>query len=262
MDLREAFPLLPGTITAFVGGGGKTTLIQGLGDLLGRDGLKVVMTTTTRAYLPEGGRRIVRAEADLPRALGETSPVALVPLPPGVSKGPGLPPGAVETLLASGVADHILVEADGSRGRPFKGYQPGEPVVPKSAATVIPVLGVDLLGRTLGPGSVLRPERLAEVGLRVGEVCGVEEAAILFGHLLDLLEAMGSTPRVIPFLNKVEGERREGAARHLAREILRREDAAIERVIIGSVREDRFEAVTRGGGSSPPLLPSAPPPPS
>lgn len=248
MKIDEAFGLKRGTITSVVGGGGKTTLIGALAASLAGRGLRVVTTTTTRAYLPGSGEagKIVRSEGDLPSALSETSPVALVPLPEGVAKGPGLSPESVERILRSGVADHILVEADGSRGRPFKCYRSDEPVVPPGTATVIAVFGTDLLGEVMGPGNCLRAEKLPGIGLEAGRVCGEEEGGVLLGALLGILRDLGPYQRVIPFLNKVE-EGRAVPARALAERVLRMEEPGVSRVILGSLRTGLFQEVSPGG---------------
>ena len=42
----------------------------------------------------------------------------------------GLSPASVDRLWAHGLADYLVVEADGSRGLPFKAFGPHEPQVP------------------------------------------------------------------------------------------------------------------------------------
>ena len=48
MKLYEAFEVVPGDVVAFIGAGGKTSTLIGLGYELAEDGWRVLATTTTR----------------------------------------------------------------------------------------------------------------------------------------------------------------------------------------------------------------------
>ena len=58
------------------------------------------------------------------------------------------------------VVDHVLVEADGSRQRPFKAPAEYEPVIPSSITLMLSVIGADALGRVIGD-QCHRPLRVA-----------------------------------------------------------------------------------------------------
>ena len=132
-------------VVALIGGGGKTTLLYGLGDWLARQGERVLLTTTTHlGYDPA----VVSPDspAELNRALA-----------PGRAVLAGRPDGAGHKLTGIpadwyGVleADHILVEADGSRGLPLKYHRPFEPVVPPGTGLLIELAGLTALGRPVG----------------------------------------------------------------------------------------------------------------
>jgi len=57
----------------------------------------------------------------------------------------------------SGLADYVLVEADGSKGHPFKAHAAYEPVIPKGTGRTILVTGASAFMRPIGK-AVHRPE--------------------------------------------------------------------------------------------------------
>jgi len=67
------------------------------------------------------------------------------------------------------VADNAVVEADGSRRKPFKAPLDYEPVVPSRTTMVIACVGGEAIGMTIADGCQ-RPERVAAIA-----DCGVED---------------------------------------------------------------------------------------
>lgn len=139
-------------LVAFVGAGGKTTLLGALQRALTERGWRVLVTTTTRigadqvAQLP--GCWVVGRDGD--KLLG-----------------PG--PDEVGAAWAGGRWDAVLVEADGARSRLVKAPAAHEPVIPSRATHVVAVLAADALDRVIAEVAH-RPERVAAV---VG--CGTDE---------------------------------------------------------------------------------------
>lgn len=141
---------------ALVGGGGKTTLVHALGDQL--DG-RVVLTTTTKMGADE--------HRDLPVLLDPPASDVIA----AASSGPVMVWSRIDGQKAIGVGptrcddwfaavDHVVVEADGSRGRPFKAPSEFEPVIPSTATHVVHVIGADALGRVIAD-QCHRPLRVA-----------------------------------------------------------------------------------------------------
>ncbi|MCR4870886.1 MAG: putative selenium-dependent hydroxylase accessory protein YqeC [Atopobiaceae bacterium] len=142
MELAEKLHIEPG-ITAVIGSGGKTTLLERLADELSGT---VVFATSTR-ILPFPG---------IPT-------VACPPLPARVScvgepaeNGKLAAPTCGFDAL-SAAADYVLVEADGSRRLPLKAHAPWEPVIPDGSIQTILVVGASGFGKPVG-SAVHRPE--------------------------------------------------------------------------------------------------------
>ena len=102
-------------VTAIIGGGGKTTLMETLAGELSKKG-RVIITTSTHIRRPEWYETLLNAdEAAVSAALRRSSIVCV-----GEEAEDGklcAPKLGFETLAQ--LADHVLVEADGSKGLPL-----------------------------------------------------------------------------------------------------------------------------------------------
>lgn len=161
-DLAAALDLGPHELVSLVGGGGKTTLLFALGRQLGP---RTVMTTTTRMGRDQtGGHPVVVAptDADLIAALDRHRAVLVRGSEDG-SKAGGVTPETCDRWFAevAGV-DHVVVEADGSRQRPFKAPRPLEPVIPGRTTLHLACVGAGALGRVIAD-TCHRPLRVAAV---------------------------------------------------------------------------------------------------
>jgi len=153
VTLSEAL-CVPRGITAFVGGGGKTTAIRRLAMELSERG-RVLVSTTTRIYPPEFPTLIDPAPAALREAFEQRAIVAA-----GSAQGEKLgPPENLAELCA--LADYALIEADGARRLPLKAPAAHEPVIPEGARLVVAVAGIDGAGRPIS--LVHRPELYARL---------------------------------------------------------------------------------------------------
>ena len=163
-------------VICVIGGGGKTTLIDILAHEIS-DCSKVIVATTTHMY-PLNDIRLISSPCsykDLEAAFEYTNVIQT-----GLLDDNGkLTPSDValsDTLL---VADYVLLEADGSKGKPLKAHLQHEPVIPKETSLVIEVVGSDGFNKKISsvchryerfcelckskPDDVVTPERLASV---------------------------------------------------------------------------------------------------
>ena len=110
----------------------------------------------------------------------------------------------MERLAA--LAEYVIVEADGSAGRPVKAHAPHEPVVPALANQTVMVVGASGFGRPVSEAAH-RPERYARLaGVSPDEPVSPEtEAAVL--------AAEGRHGRV--YINQADTPERLSAARNL-----------------------------------------------
>ncbi len=118
---------VPRGITSIVGGGGKTTLLLRLARELCEAGMRVVVTTSTHIFPPEGIPTLT--DGTLAEASALLKREGLVCLGTPVEKGKLAAPKFAFAELAK-IADYVLVEADGAKGLPLKAPAEHEPVIP------------------------------------------------------------------------------------------------------------------------------------
>ena len=239
--LPEAFALRPrGERIAFVGGGGKTSLLFALAQALpGRR----LLTTTTRIFAAQmklaqavifATESTERIEKEIGEALDRFGICLVVGNVTG-DKAVGLPPVQVDLWGNRPDVDFVLVEADGSRMRPIKAPAAHEPVIPSTATVVVPVVGIDALD---GRFSQITHRSEIAAGLLQWSVfsdrLSVEDVAQLIAHPQGGLKGVPEGARVVPFINKVETAAQLQAARQIAQQLLR--SPRIERIVIGAVQ--------------------------
>lgn len=200
-DVAEALDLGPHELVALTGGGGKTTLLFELGRRLrGR----IVLTTTTKMGRDRTGDFPVLYSPTDDELLGvlEDERVVLVWATTSGHKAVGVAPAACDRWMA--LADHVVAEVDGSRGRPFKAPRPLEPVIPDAATTVVSVIGADALGRVIWD-QCHRPMRVAALaGCSPFDRLSPAAAATTLDHANGGRQGVPSSARFIVVVNKVD----------------------------------------------------------
>lgn len=231
-------------LVCLTGGGGKTTLMYALARRLAGGGARVLVTTSTRILRPGPGSADALFECESPDAVSiPDRPCVVVAARPNTGgRNPehlrGFTPHELDLLWSRGVADWILVEADGAAGRPLKAPSEKEPVIPSVCGVVIAVAGLSGVGRHFTDTRVFRPGPFAELsGLSPGDVVTPEALARVICHERGLFkETPGHAVRLV-FLNQADmpGARKAGLA---VGEALRGcREGRIRAVCIGSARE-------------------------
>nr|MBC7244320.1 putative selenium-dependent hydroxylase accessory protein YqeC [Chloroflexota bacterium] len=264
MQLWEALQVHKGDVISFVGAGGKTTAMCRLGRELVSLGWHVIVTTTTMIRPPSLGPMedlVVSSDPAealclVKESLHHNSLITLAAQRLETeNKLKGIDLGLVETLI--NLADAIIIEADGAKGRSLKAPAAYEPVVPIETTLFVPVVGVDVVGSTLGEEAVHRPQLVAELtGLTPGEVINASVLAKLLVHEQGALKGAPAHARVMPFINKVQDDRALAIARQIARQI--KAASPLDRVLIGAAATDnpvmecwrRVSAVVLAAGAS------------
>ena len=190
-------------VTAIIGGGGKTTLMETLAGELSKKG-KVIITTTTHICRPKQYETLLDADEAAVSAALERSGIVCVASQAESSKlcAPRLSMGTLAQL-----ADFVLVEADGAKRLPLKAHAPHEPVIPPEANQTILVVGASGFGRPMRESVHRAPIAAQALGVSEETVVTPE----LWAKFLNL-EALHT--RVL--VNQTENEPERQTARALA----------------------------------------------
>ena len=230
-------------VVAFTCSGCKTTAMFRLAAELIARGARVLITTSTHIYPPDAQQFPATVMEDSLETLVRGARSALnlhlaVVLARGLGadgKLVGIDPGWIEQLPKQLQVTHLLVEADGSRGRPFKAPAAHEPVIPPSADLVVPVVGLSVIGQALAEVFVHRPERVAALaGCRLGDTVSPSLVASVLRHPLGSTRGASAHARVVELLNQADDESRLRAGCEVARELIER---GAERVVIAALRQ-------------------------
>lgn len=225
--ILRAFGIVRGDVVAVVGAGGKTTLVYRMASEARACGLRVLVTTTTHMGTMDEevtGPVLVDVEsADTLVALGEAlareGRATLLGRRVRPDKLEGIAPARVDMLAP--LADLVLVEADGARGRSLKVPAPHEPVIPGSTTLVVVVCGMDALGQPLDEERAHRMELVrAATGVEAGEAVDEDCLAAALRHQDGYPSRIPPRARAGVFLNKAEDDAALDAAARLAARLI------------------------------------------
>jgi probable selenium-dependent hydroxylase accessory protein YqeC len=185
---------------------------------LRRRGLSVVTTCTTHMQLPTSGGTaaplvVVEEEANwlatVKARLGQYGSVTVIENRTRADKLRGLDPVMIDPLRS--LADCVVIEADGARGRSLKAPADHEPVIADETTLSVVIVGLDVLGEPLHERFVHRVEvvkRLAKAPPASEVTNDVVVAAVVAGYFPKLPRH----GRRLVLLNKASDDRLKAAS--------------------------------------------------
>ena len=182
--LADALQLDPqGELISLVGGGGKTTTLFTLGDQLTGT---TVLTTTTKmgAEQSKDYPALIDPTDDELRERLDSDRRALVWKAADDRRAIGVPATTCDRWFE--IAVNVVVEADGSRKRPFKAPAAHEPVIAESTTLLIACIGASAFGRPIAD-SCHRPNLVAALA-----ACNMSDLLTPARAAAVLLDANGS----------------------------------------------------------------------
>ncbi len=230
----NAFGIRRKDVVSIIGAGGKTSLMFHLAREAKEQGMKVLVTTSTKIRVPEADQY---DSIDLSGKLFTDCDI----VEPGIYVG-GLPDKdstkitqARSDILAwqCKTFDLVLIEADGAAEKSLKGWKTTEPVIPDSTSVTIGVIDIQTIGNVITENSVHRLEIFSELtGADPGDTMEI-------GHLLRMIvhdnglfgKALG---REILFINKVESAKSQHNA-----DLLQKQMEGLT-MVAGSLHEARL----------------------
>lgn len=204
-------------VTAFIGSGGKTSLLR----YLARELPGTVLLCTSTHIFPYDDLPLLTSpsQEELSAAFSHERVICAGVLEPETGKLTALP------YALTGLADFVLCEADGSRGLPLKAHAPYEPVIPPETVRTVQVMGLSGLGKSI--------REAAHRSARYAALCGAEESAPVTPELAAAV-LLAENLADIYYLN--QAEENMDAARELAARLGRP-------CVAGSIREEWFRCL-------------------
>ncbi|MDJ0923651.1 MAG: selenium cofactor biosynthesis protein YqeC [Acidimicrobiia bacterium] len=206
-------------LISLVGGGGKSTVLFGLGSELAAAGRRVILTTTTKMGREQAMlARTICWSADTRsanEALDKPGPVMLLTAGDD-HKVTGPAPEVVDRLFREAGADFVIVEADGSWQRPLKAPAAHEPVVPSTTTTVLILMGAGAVGRPLNEVTHRVEEAVRFTSLPPDHILTVEDCARILVHPDGALRVCPPQSRVLVAVSRIRTTEHVASAKRLS----------------------------------------------
>ncbi|MFQ2064586.1 selenium cofactor biosynthesis protein YqeC [Aeromonas sp. R5-4] len=199
------------TLISLCGAGGKTSTLFWLAEYFYKQGKRVLITTTTRMFLPAPSHyRELIIETDPVRQLtrcqalpDEPTLVALFShIDQASGKVAGPTPQQIDLIKGQQRFDLILVEADGAHHKLLKVPALHEPCIPHQSDWVIALLGGAMVGANAEPAQIHRwAELQALCGIEAGDPLDWALFHQLLSHPEGLFKGTPARARRIWFIN-------------------------------------------------------------
>ncbi len=208
ISLAQALRIERGAIVSFVGGGGKTTSMFRLASEL-CSALRVVTTTTTHISEDQARSAAVSIQPEdldkLGAHLDRLGNCLIIGPPDGKGRVTGVSKEFIAALHNRPDVDVIVIEADGSRSRPFKAPGEHEPVVSELTTILVPIAGLNVIGLPLNEDNVHRAELVSSlIGAPLGRPIAEETVSRILAHPQGGARHLPAGARLVPMLNKAD----------------------------------------------------------
>ncbi|APH18525.1 putative selenium-dependent hydroxylase accessory protein YqeC [Clostridium botulinum] len=244
MFISDILNLKKRSIISIVGAGGKTSLMLNLSEEL-RPYNKVLSTTTTKIYTPN------KTSYDF-MCIGEKNCYIYDHLKKnGVyvygkfinsdNKLIGFSKNFLDEKFK--YFDYSILEADGSKKKPIKGWRDDEPVICKNTNKTIGVLDITCINKIINDFNVHRVSYFLKItNGKLGEKISIPMISSLVTHPLGLFK--GSLGERILFINKVENQHNIFLSYELIKHLLSISSPFIDKIVIGSLKEKNYKLIS------------------
>jgi len=225
-------------IVSITGCGGKTTLLYKLGEELKM--FPVLLSTTTKMFPPKDGQVDYWYKESEQSLYTKGSLLAgryyISAYDQQLKKCTAISPLLLKEIYPKFYA--AIVEADGSRGLPIKGYAINEPCILTDTTLTIGMVSIESIGKRVGDDVVLRTEKFCDmIGVRRGEIITATHIGQWIAHDKGIFK--GSQGRKILFFNRIGSMRDEKIVKDIIQEIPK--DFQIDGIIYGSLKRGKYQ---------------------
>lgn len=237
-------------LICLVGGGGKTSIMFRIAGELAAQGMSVLVTTTTAIFYPEESfyDRMVVSEKETPELFTVAKKSEVTVFGAKVSsegKLLGVNPGFLDHLFLQDIFDCIIVEGDGSKGRPIKAPAVHEPVLPSQTTKHLGIIGLDSIEKPVSGTFVHRPELFCSItGCLEGDLIDAELVARLVAHNEGLFKGTPEKAEKYLILNKADRVPEKKSAFDIVGKLAEK-GCSLDGIITSSIRETEFHNAIR-----------------
>ena len=239
MQLIDYLNIAEGSVVAVIGCGGKTSFIELLADRL-RDKKTLVSTTTKMFPMKIDGITSCETPEQCVGHEPHTGVQCFGVLNPASGKLEALPADVLAGLVPR--YDISLLEADGSRGLPCKGWLTEEPVVPDYCTHTVGIVTMNALGKQAAENVVHRlPEFLTLTGLSAGDTITLQTLETMVCGPRGMFHS--SAGRLLLLVNQVEDDTTAHTAILFLQGIKEKYPNRYIKLLYGSVHLDSWQEV-------------------
>ena len=232
--LHEILELEKKDTVVVTGAGGKTSFCLTLCEEL-KGQSRVIFTTTTKIFLPEVRKnyKIYVGDEFLYKDLAENG--AYITGKEENEQGKLLPFNLDEIDSFKEKGDYLIIEGDGSRMRPLKGWNETEPVFVKRTDKTVGVITIKSLGLKINDENIHR----LELFLKISKA--EKDENVTKQHLLNVINSenglfKGAKGEKILLINQADSEKELRNALELV-ELLMKDSQSPDKIIISSLKE-------------------------
>ncbi|MEG1254530.1 selenium cofactor biosynthesis protein YqeC [Clostridium sp.] len=248
MKLLETIRIRKGDVISIVGAGGKTTLMFTLAEELKSRG-RVLVTTTTKIYTPaksqynhliikENIHDNVESNEDLIH-----DSLGIYVYGSAINEEGKLIGIEDKDLIRETLTyDYTLIEADGSKKKPVKGWNNHEPVISEITTITIGILSGEVLNLLVNENNVHRLKEFKNLTFtKEGELINQENILSLIFSKDGLFK--NSQGNRILFINKVDNDKKFSNIQSLINGIIEenKEYKLLDEIIVGSLLNKEYK---------------------
>ncbi|GAA0727719.1 selenium cofactor biosynthesis protein YqeC [Clostridium malenominatum] len=240
--MRRIFNLSEKDVISIVGAGGKTSLMFALGEELRKE-FRVMITTTTKIFVPRNNQydfMFIGEDAYSTRNIKHKGIYIYGKKINSENKIIGFQGEELNKIIES--FDYVIIESDGSKMKPLKGWGEQEPVICSDTDKTIGVFDISTIGNYIENKLIHRMDKFLNItGGDLEEEITVEHGVNLILHEEGLFK--DSKGEKILFINKVESNEDKLQAHRLNKRIKEINPNYLHRIVAGSVKSGMFEVL-------------------
>lgn len=236
LGIKELLKLKKGDVVSIVGSGGKTSFMYELAKECSFNS-KVLVTTSTKIEKPKANEVDYEFYTTKSNEFRNNNGITLIGDYINMENKVVCSEDTMKNYIEK--FDYTLIESDGSKRKPLKGWNNNEPVILSKTTKTVGIIPVTVLDLEVNYKNIHRLEEFKKL------TNAKEQEKVTLDHLIEIVINpnglfKNSIGQRILFLNCIEDEKYEELARNLLEKISRENNKFLNKVLGGSIRNSVF----------------------